>query len=91
MSPDDRQQLENAASEYLRAELGSRAPQKLHFAGAFAVAGLDGEGITALFSFDVDDGDEAAGGGCSAAGPRHYVAVGQTQPNYFPRIRFERR
>ena len=84
MNPENSQQLEQAAWEYLRAELGGRAPQELRLEGAYAVSGLDGEGATALFSFDLLPGGDADGMGCHAADPRHYIAVGDTQPNYFP-------
>ncbi len=77
MAQDSRQQ----AIEYLREQLGPRAPRDLHPAGVFNEQPLEGEAETALFSFDLDVGTEAC---ATPEARRHYVAVGQTTPNYFP-------
>lgn len=72
----------DAARAYLASELGPRAPQTLRFEAAFDEQPLEGEGRTELYSFDL-----AAGGGaaaCPAEAARHFVAVGETTPNYFP-------
>ncbi len=78
-------QLEKSALEYLRGRLAARAPQTLRFEREFDERPLDGEGATALFSFELppemDVGSEARPG---AAELKHYVAVGETEPNFFP-------
>jgi hypothetical protein len=74
------QDLEADAREYLARELGPRAPARLLPEGRFDERPLEGEGATAIFSFDMQGRP-----GCAAeADARHYVAVGQTEPNYFP-------
>lgn len=70
--------LAQAAREYLGQQLGVRAPADLTLAGLFDEQPLAGEGPVALFSFTL--APPAPG----VADPRHYVAVGQTEPNYFP-------
>lgn len=73
------------AERYLQEQLGDRAPAALRFEGQFDESPLDGEGLTSLFSFALDAPAAASGCGNGSAAPgRHYVAVGQTEPNYFP-------
>lgn len=73
---------EQQALEYLRAQLGERAPEALSFEGVFDEQALEGEGRTLIFSFHLPPANPAD---ARCAGPtRHYVAVGQTEPNYFP-------
>ncbi len=73
---------EQAALEYLRRQLADRCPQALSFEGVFDEQALEGEGRTLLFSFHLPPANPAD---ARCAGPtKHYVAVGQTEPNYFP-------
>lgn len=78
---------ERAAAEYLRNELGERAPAALQYVGQFNEAPLEGEGRTALFSFELSGGSAADCGGASAGERKHYVAIGETTPNFFPGYR----
>lgn len=80
----DQSRLERAALEYLSQQLGERAPRAVRFEAAFDEGPLEGEGRTELFSFDLPGSARPAGAGCPPEDPRHYVAVGQTVPNYFP-------
>lgn len=80
--------LRGAACEYLRAQLQDRAPDSLALEARFEEQPLEGEGPAAVFSFDIEsagceDGDVVP---VSAAvkSERHYVVVGETEPNYFP-------
>ncbi|MBW7903999.1 MAG: hypothetical protein LC135_14345 [Phycisphaerae bacterium] len=73
-----RQELESAAQAYLASQLGPRAPRALHFAGLFDERPLDGEGRTALFTFRMESQSSLCGD------VPHYVAVGETEANYFP-------
>jgi hypothetical protein len=78
-------QLEGLALGYLRGQLAARAPQTLRFEGEFDEQPLDGEGQTALFSFELPPGtDVGSGAQPGAAEVKHYVAVGETGPNFFP-------
>jgi hypothetical protein len=78
-------QLEGAALEYLKGQLAARAPQTLRFEGEFDEQPLEGEGPTALFSFELSPGaDVSSGAQPGAAELKHYVAVGETEPNFFP-------
>ncbi len=74
----DLEMWRKAAGEYLRAQLGQRAPHELKLVETFREQPLAGEGPVALFTFDCLDGLGRV------ADPRHYVVVGQTTPNYFP-------
>jgi hypothetical protein len=76
--------LEQTALEYLSQQLGERAPRAVRFEAAFDESPLEGEGRTELFSFDLPRSAQPAGAGCQPEDLRHYVAVGQTVPNYFP-------
>lgn len=81
----DLQQTERIAQEYLRTQLGDRTPSELRPIGEFDEAPLDGEGRTVLFSFDLEPGPGVQIGECpGGADRRHFVAVGQTEPNFFP-------
>jgi hypothetical protein len=85
MTEQTTQQLERAARAYLEQQLGGRAPAALAGPALFDETPLEGEGATALFSFDLPPEcapTQAAEG--PAGDPRHYVAVGATTPNYFP-------
>ncbi len=77
----EQSRFERAALEYLSGQLGQRAPRTLRFEAVFDENPLEGEGRTELFSFDLPP---AIAGSCSAQDLRHYVAVGETVPNYFP-------
>ena len=84
MTANDRRQLETTALAYLRAQLGHRAPPELCFAGEFSVGGLEGEGVVTLFSLELPETGLDLAAGSQSADRRHYVAVGETQPNFFP-------
>lgn len=86
MGVQDIRAIEREAIEYLRGELGERAPEYLALAGEFDEAPLEGEGRTWLFEFDLGGGPTAAAacGAGAAVDPRHYVAIGETTANYFP-------
>lgn len=71
---------EEMARAYLREQLGPRAPEVLTPAGTFDEQPLEGEGRTSLFAFELT----GPGGDPSCAALRHYVAVGETSPNYYP-------
>lgn len=75
---------EREAKRYLQKQLGDRAPAELRYEGEFDESPLDGEGRTALFSFQLDTVAAARDCGDNDAPGRHYVAVGHTEPNYFP-------
>jgi len=68
---------EEAAHSYLASQLGARAPHRIAFAATFNERPLMGEGPTTLFRFDLPSNLPAHDAG-------HYVAVGETLPNYFP-------
>lgn len=78
----DRTALAAQAQAYLREQLGPRAPERLTFEREFEESPLEGESTTALFSFALEAGSGAAE--CANGDPRHYVAVGETTPNFFP-------
>lgn len=71
----------SAALAYLRGVLGDRAPADAQPVAAFDERPLDGEGPVHLFEFPLTVG---GGGVCEAAAARHFVVVGETEPNYFP-------
>lgn len=75
-------EAEQQALVYLRAQLGERCPKALSFEGVFDEQALEGEGRTLIFSFHLPPANPADAR--CAAPTRHYVAVGQTEPNYFP-------
>lgn len=78
------------AEQYLAEALGPRAPGALQPQGEFDEAPLEGEARTWLFSFELPAPaiPEASGPPataiCANRPTRHYVAAGQTEPNYFP-------
>lgn len=75
-----------AALAFLTQELGSRAPQSVGEPTPFDEQPLDGEGLSAVLSFDLPP---ANGVVCATDyDPRHYVVVGETEPNYFPVYQF---
>ncbi len=78
----DLRPIEAGALAYLAEQLGPRAPRQLTFEHEFSESPLEGEGRTVLFSFDLEPGSGAPE--CSAADRRHYVAFGETTPNFFP-------
>lgn len=80
MTDTDRETLKSTALAYLREQLGARAPAELNFESAFDESPLETEGPTALFSFHLAPQNEH----CGDEAMRHYVAVGQTSPNYLP-------
>lgn len=86
--PPDVEALRAAALAYLRDQLGPRAPTMLAFAGVFDERPLDGEGRTALFSFELPGPTGQPGDRCDSSQHGHYVAIGDTTPNYFPAYRF---
>jgi len=78
-------QPEQLALNYLQEQLGDRAPRQVRFEGEFDERPLDGEGATALFSFELL-AERGVGSG-ARSGPaevKHYVAIGETEPNFFP-------
>lgn len=71
---------ELAAAEYLAGQLAGRSYSPPRLVAVFNEQTLAGEGPAALLVFDLQPGP-----GCQETGdPRHYVAVGETVPNYFP-------
>jgi len=77
---DTARQKEKQALAYLREQLGDRAPQKVQLEGVFDEQPLEGDARTYLFSFRLDTPAT-----CEApAQDKHYVAVRQAEPNYFP-------
>ncbi|MFQ5807503.1 MAG: hypothetical protein ACE5I3_13735, partial [Phycisphaerae bacterium] len=77
--------LEQSALAYLKEQLADRAPQRLRLEGRFDERPLDGEAVTALFSFELQPGPGITSGVRSGALElKHYVAVGETEPNFFP-------
>lgn len=81
-SDSDLRALEAGATQYLREQLGDRAPDYLRLEGHFSETPLEGEGRVWLFSFPLQVG--AATAECGEQARKHYVAVGETTPNYFP-------
>lgn len=100
MNPAERQALERQALDYLAGQLGPRAPRRIMFEGAFDERPVDDEGRVGLFSFELPDDVPCPPAPSRDPGPRisvgfkepeaprggqrHYVAVGETEPNYFP-------
>ncbi len=76
--------LEQQARAYLAAQLGTRPISDLRAVGTFDEAPLEGEGVTTLFAFQLMDGSALSSGTKGLADPWHYVAVGETVPNFFP-------
>ena len=74
----------DAARRYLAAELGERAPTELALAAVFDERPLEGEGRTAVLTFELPSGPLSRSAGAAAGDPLHYVAVGETQPAYYP-------
>jgi hypothetical protein len=74
--------IQETARRYLSGALGERAPETLTFTVAFDERPLEGEGPTVLFSFDLPP--ESAARQATADTPHHFVAVGKTEPNYYP-------
>ena len=74
--PASEQAWRSWALAYLRNELGPRAPQSLGPAAYFDASVLDDDGPVVIFPFVTPIGDEQ---------PEHYVVVGRTVPNYYPR------
>lgn len=109
MTTEEQAAFRKTAAEYLQSTLSARAPQDLTFEAEFNEAPLEGEGRTALFSFELEvaagtrsaDPEAAPQGSTTpAAGSpapacpgrtllKHYVAAGQTTPNYFPAYGFD--
>ncbi len=75
---------ERLALAYLREQLGPRAPDSVNPAGNYDESPLEGEGRTWLFSFLTDTEAKTIEVGCDRGERMHYVAVGETAPNYFP-------
>lgn len=73
---------ESQALQFLQEQLADRAPHYLRLVGHFCEAPLEGEGRTWLFTFPLQVGSGASA--CSESERTHYVAVGETTPNYFP-------
>lgn len=84
MSADELVQARADAGEYLRAELGDRAPAELAFCGWFDEAPLDGEGRVAMFRYTAAPGVAAGAADVCGEPGESYVVVGRTTPNYFP-------
>lgn len=82
MQTDRETQIRTAAETYLKSVLGDRAPAMLRSEAEFDERPLDGEGAVRLYSFEVTVG--GAPGLCETASARHFVVVGETEPNYFP-------
>lgn len=72
------------ALTYLREQLGPRAPDSVTPAGQYDESPLEGEGRTWLFSFLTETGTRTTDAECDRAQRDHFVAVGETVPNYFP-------
>ncbi len=73
--PQDLSPWRRYALEYLREQIREAAPAELGEATFFRHSPLEGEGATVLFEFRAHRGE---------ASDRYYVAVGQTEPNYYP-------
>jgi hypothetical protein len=84
MNPSVIREQEQRAIAYLRDRLAERAPDYVRLEGEYDERPLDGEGRTFLFSFDLAPGPGMAECELSPQQRRHYVAVGETEPNYFP-------
>jgi len=82
MEGPDRAKLDSAARAYLTDQLKGRAPHAIRLEGVFDEQPLEQEGLTAVFSFDLEN-RSGERGECSGIG-RHYVAIGATEPTYFP-------
>lgn len=68
------------AQAYLERELGARAPKVLSSVAELNERPLDGEGPASVFSFDLPPASPV----CAPDATRHYVVVGETEPNYYP-------
>lgn len=80
-APIDR--LAADAARYLATQFGDQRAPALTLADVFDEQPLDKEGLTAIFRFELPASNavvKAAGG----AQLPHYVAVGVTEPNYYP-------
>jgi hypothetical protein len=74
---------EALARDYLREQLGDRAPSSLTREAHCRERSLESEGAVTVFSFTLPP----AGPQCGAEGVRprrHYVVAGETEPTYFP-------
>lgn len=82
LTDEQLRERERQALEYVSRQLGDRAPKHVRLEGEFDEQPLEGEGRTLLFSFELP----AAASIAARCTPqtRHYVAVGETEPNYFP-------
>lgn len=87
MSMNPALDTEKNAFDYLRAQLGERAPQSLELVGCYNEKPIDGEGAVSLYSFELELG--AGDDRCERKPMRHYVVVGETTPNYFPAYTFD--
>jgi hypothetical protein len=72
---------QTAATDYLRTHLRDRTPASLQLIGVFDEKPLDGEGRVAVFEFDLPPANATAACGADS---RHVVAVGETEPNFYP-------
>lgn len=88
MSEPDLRALEAEAIAYLRGHLGERTPEYLVLEGEYAETPLEGEGRTFVFSFDLAPGPGMSAAACETYEPKHFVAVGETTPNFFPAYGF---
>lgn len=78
--------LQTAALQFLSQQLGPRAPQNVGPPTHFDEQPLEGEGPTAVLSFDLQPANSVV---CASDyDPRHYVVVGETTPNYYPAYHF---
>lgn len=67
------------AAAFLAKQLGERAPRDLTHVATFDEQPLEGEGRVAAFAFELPPTNAGLN-----PDPRHYVFVGQTEPNYYP-------
>ena len=98
MTTQDQHTWRDSAAKYLLDVLAERAPAAITFEAEFSEAPLEGEGRTALFAFELEVATTPPGAtAVTVAGQptcpgrqqmKHYVAVGETMPNYFPAYDF---
>jgi len=80
----NRDELRQAALAYLAEQIRDRAPAGLRLEAEVDERPLEGEGAAAVFSFELEPAAKAGSEPPSPVARKHYVVVGQTEPNYFP-------
>lgn len=81
-----REEYQSTALQFLNQELGDRSPQSVGEPTVYREEVLQGEGATAVLSFELPAANPQA---CTPDyDPQHYVVVGETIPTYFPAYQF---